>query len=136
METEWENIHRRVRKQHALEVSQDYVEAIYEIESSGELVQVSKLQTVFGVSHVTVIKTLKRLYDQELILGTKSKQIKLSEKGKKLAVVATERHRLLKDFFIKLGVKEEQANADAEGAEHHLSSETFDAIERFLAEKS
>ena len=39
-------------------------------------------------------------------------------------------------FFCALGVSEEQANADAEGTEHHLSQETLLAIERFLDQKN
>ena len=126
------SIHQRVRKQHSAEIAQDYVEAIYEIRQSGELVRVSRLQEVFGVSHVTVIKTLKRLHEQDLITGTKSKEIDLTEQGRQIAVTAAARHQLLKALFIKLGVSEEQADEDAEGAEHHISQETLNAIELFL----
>jgi len=126
------SIHQRVRKQHSAEIAQDYVEAIYEIRESGELVRVSRLQEVFGVSHVTVIKTLKRLHEQDLITGTKSKEIDLTEQGRQIAVTAAARHQLLKALFIKLGVSEEQADEDAEGAEHHISQETLNAIELFL----
>ena len=126
------SIHQRVRKQHSAEIAQDYVEAIYEIRQSGELVRVSRLQEVFGVSHVTVIKTLKRLHEQDLITGTKSKEIDLAEQGRQIAVTAAARHQLLKALFIKLGVSEEQADEDAEGAEHHISQETLNAIELFL----
>lgn len=125
-------IHERVRQQHASEISQDYVEAIYEIESREEIVKVSALQQVFGVSHVTVIRTLKRIKEQGLISGTKSKEISLTNKGRKIAEKAAAKHDLLKRFFVTLGVSETQADADAEGAEHHLSEETLNAIKTFL----
>ena len=126
------HIHDRVRRQHSSELSEDYVEAIYEIKQTGDSVKVSHLQEIFGVSHVTVIKTLQRLHDQKLVSNTKSKFIELTEQGEKMAIVAVEKHRLLKAFYMKIGVNEDQADADAEGAEHHLSEETLSAIRHFL----
>ena len=125
-------VHQRVRRQHAAELAQDYVEAIQHHLNSGGEVKVRDLQDDFGVSHVTVIRTLQRLKDQDLVTDTRSRQIQLTEEGKALAREAAERHRLLRRFFIHLGVSEEQADADAEGAEHHLSRETLGAIEKFL----
>lgn len=125
-------IHRRVRRQHASEIAQDYVEAIYQIRETGSSIKVRALQEIFGVSHVTVIKTLKRLEGQGLVSGTRSGEIELSEEGKRLARSAVAKHELLQSFFITLGVSEEQADADAEGAEHHLSDETLAAIRKFL----
>lgn len=127
-------IHERVRRQHSSELAQDYVEAIYEIEGEGDAVAISSLQQVFGVSHVTVIRTLQRLQGQGLVTSTKSKEIGLTEKGKTLAREAARRHHLVKALFVRLGVEREQADADAEGAEHHLSQETLDAIATFLDE--
>ncbi|MEM1296636.1 MAG: iron dependent repressor, metal binding and dimerization domain protein [Verrucomicrobiota bacterium] len=125
-------IHQRVRRQHASELAQDYVEAIHEIRQSGNPVKISDLQEIFGVSHVTVIRTLKRIEEQKLVTGTRSKEIELTAKGKRLAKSAAAKHELLKSFFMALGVSESQADADAEGAEHHLSKETLEAIRAFL----
>ncbi len=125
-------IHERVRRQHASEIAQDYVEAIYKIREAGDPVKINSLQEIFGVSHVTVIRTLKRLAEQDLVSGTRSKEIELTEQGKRLAMSAAAKHELLKSFFMRLGVSEGQSDADAEGAEHHLSDETMDAIRAFL----
>ena len=125
-------IHQRVRSQHSSEIAQDYVEAIHEIRETGNPVEISSLQEVFGVSHVTVIRTLQRLQKQELISGTRSRDIELTEKGKRLAKSAAAKHELLKSFLVALGVSDKQADADAEGAEHHLSDETLNAIRTFL----
>ncbi len=125
-------IHQRVRRQHSSEIAHDYVEAIHEIRQTGSLVRVSDLQEVFGVSHVTVIRTLKRLYEKELITGTKSKEISLTDLGESIARRAQEKHEIVRNLFVKLGVSREQSDADAEGVEHHLSEETLNAIQRFL----
>ena len=45
-----------------------------------------------------------------------------------------ERHKLLTDFFISLGVDGEVASADACRIEHVLSDESFEAIKRHVVE--
>jgi len=125
-------IHEQVRRQHSSELAQDYVEAIYEIEETGVPVTVSSLQEIFGVSHVTVIRTLQRLLDQGLVTDTRSKKIGLSENGRHLAKSSAAKHALVKKLLIAIGVSEAQADVDAEGAEHHMSKETLEAIRHFL----
>ncbi|MEM9480692.1 MAG: iron dependent repressor, metal binding and dimerization domain protein [Verrucomicrobiota bacterium] len=133
MTKEKADIHRRVRKQHSSEIAQDYVEAIHELLKEGDAVKIQDLQEIFGVTHVTVIRTLQRLKEDGLVTATRSKQIQLTPEGKRIARKAAARHELLRQFFVALGVSEEQADADAEGAEHHLSEETLRAIRKFLS---
>lgn len=124
--------HRRVRRQHSDELAQDYVEAIYHHLQEAESIRVTDLQEVFGVSHVSVIRALQRIEAQELLVYSKDKGIYLTEKGKQMAKKAADRHALLVQLLIQLGVSEPQAKADAEGAEHHLSEETCEAIRTFI----
>lgn len=130
--TDRSDIHKRVRQQHSSELAYDYVEAIHEIREEGRVVKVSALQEVFGVSHVTVIRALKRLHGQELITDTKSKHIELTTEGRNMALKASEKHALVRQLLITLGVSDAQADADAEGVEHHLSTESISAISQFL----
>ena len=60
--------------------------------------------------------------------------ITLTEKGMEIAKNVYARHTLLTDVFLKLGVNEEVAIADACKIEHFLSQETVDRI-RDYAEK-
>jgi len=128
------NVHERVRRQHSTELAEDYVEAIYHLTTHGESARVGDLQEMFGVSHVTVIRTLRRLEEQGLLTSAKSREIRLTEEGARMARSSSLRHELVVRFFRALGVSEVQAAADAEGAEHHLSRETLDAIKKFLGE--
>ena len=91
--------HERVRRQHSAELAQDYVEAIYEISLTKEPMKVSSLVKIFGVSHVTVIRTLKRLKEQGFITGTRSKHIALTKEGKQMGEDSAARHELLRNFF-------------------------------------
>jgi len=124
--------HSRVRRQHSDELAEDYAEAIYNILEGDKDVRISDLQAVFGVSHVTVIKALKRFEEHGYLIYSKSEGIYLTEKGLETAKKSAARHALLVEFLIKLGVSPTQADADAEGTEHHLSEETYDAIRAFL----
>jgi DtxR family manganese transport transcriptional regulator len=49
-----------------------------------------------------------------------------------MAAAARERHRLVRDFLVGLGVDPETAEIDAEGIEHHTSEKTLAALRRFL----
>ena len=76
---------RRVRKAHATELAEDYVEAIADtIEAEGEC-RVKHLAQKFGVTHVTVSKAVARLVEQGLATTERQKPIELTAVGKKLA---------------------------------------------------
>jgi DtxR family manganese transport transcriptional regulator len=124
--------HERTRRQNALEVTEDYVEAVSDlIEETGEA-KVTDLARRFGVAHVTVIRTIERLQDQKLVVKAPYKPIRLTRKGAEMARVSRERHRLVLDFLMALGVSEERAQADAEGIERHVGRETLEAMRRFI----
>lgn len=58
--------------------------------------------------------------------------ITLLPQGEEIARSIYERHRLLTDFFIRLGVPEDVAQVDACKVEHDLSAETFACIKRHV----
>ena len=59
--------HDRVRQQHSDELAEDYVEAIDALLMSAGSARVKDLQRVFGVSHVSVIRALRRIEDRGLV---------------------------------------------------------------------
>lgn len=58
--------------------------------------------------------------------------ITLTADGKALASKILERHRILTDFLVQLGVSAEVAADDACRMEHILSDETFDKMKQHL----
>lgn len=122
----------RVRRQHQEELAEDYVETIQELSNTLESVRVRDLCNHFGVTHVTVIRTLERLGKQNLVVRHKDGSIGLTATGKKIAQEAAVRHDLVYRFLLSLGISEKSALADAEGIEHHLSSETIAAMKKFI----
>ena len=55
----------------------------------------------------------------------------LTAEGEKLAQESRERHQIVENFLLVLGVSPEIARRDAEGMEHHVSEETLDAFRLF-----
>ena len=58
--------------------------------------------------------------------------LSLTELGAEIAHKMYDRHRLLTEFLVRLGVSEETATADACKIEHHISDESFDAIKKSM----
>lgn len=124
--------HARLRVQHATERAEDYCEAIQDaIEASGAC-RVVYLARRFGLSHVTVSRTIARLQREGLLETAPYKPIELTPKGRKLADAARARHELVHAFLLKLGIDDATARIDAEGIEHHVSPATMQAFARFL----
>jgi len=81
---------------------------------------------------VTVVRTVSRLQRDGLVTAKPYRAIFLTEAGEKLATKSRERHRTVVEFLLALGVPAAAAHADAEGIEHHVSSQTLAAFERFV----
>lgn len=54
----------------------------------------------------------------------------LTASGREVAEKIYERHTMLTDFLIRLGVEPEIASEDACKIEHHISDQSFEAIKR------
>ena len=125
----------RIRKAHQSEVAEDYVEMIAElIEETGEARSVD-LAARFGVTSPTVNATIQRLQREGLVESRPYRSIFLTDSGRELASACKARHRLVASFLEALGVEAQQADADAEGMEHHISEETLAVFAKFIEQK-
>ncbi|MEH4747985.1 manganese-binding transcriptional regulator MntR [Enterobacter asburiae] len=122
---------RQVREAHRRELIDDYVELISDlIREVGEARQVD-MAARLGVSQPTVAKMLKRLASVGLIEMIPWRGVFLTPEGEKLAQESRERHLLVENFLLVLGVSPEIARRDAEGMEHHVSEETLVKFREF-----
>jgi DtxR family manganese transport transcriptional regulator len=127
---------RQTRLSHSSETAEDYVKAIALLtESTGEARAID-LARRLGVSHVTVVRTVARLQRDGYVSTRPYRALFLTEKGSRLAKAARERHRLVVDFLLSLGIPDAVARGDAEGIEHHVSAETLAAFRRHLAART
>lgn len=123
---------QRTRKDHALETAEDYAEAIADIEAAQGACRVADLALRFGVSHVTVSRTVGRLVRDGFAQTERHAPVVLTPKGRRLAALAHRRHEVVLQFLLALGVSPATAFADAEGIEHHVSEDTLACFEAFL----
>ena len=124
--------HSRIRSDHATELAEDYVEAIAEIGAAKEVCRAVDLAKHFGVSHVTVNKTVGRLVRDGYVETEPYGPVVLTAKGDKLAREAKARHETVYAFLVALGVSPKNAQIDSEGIEHHVSQETLKAMQNYL----
>ncbi|GIR16730.1 MAG: transcriptional regulator MntR [Pelagibacteraceae bacterium] len=120
-----------IRSQNKNEILEDYVEAIQEILKNKGDVKNADLAQHFGVSQATVNKNLKRLISFNLAKSEPYRSIFLTEKGEKLATQSKQKHEIVYNFLIKLGVSRKTAENDSEGIEHHVSDETLKLMKKF-----
>lgn len=125
------NEHARTRSDHATELAEDYVEAIDDLVQEKGACRVTDLARRFGVSHVTVNRTIGRLQRDGLVDTEPYAPVSLTAQGKKLADASRRRHQIVLRFLLALGVSEETARIDAEGIEHHVSPETLKKMQKF-----
>lgn len=116
---------QRVRESHAMETAEDYVEAIADLVAATGEARVGELARHFGVSHVTVSRTVGRLQSHGLCTTAPYRPIELTELGRNLAAEAKRRHGIVLTFLLSLGIPAAAARTDAEGMEHHVSEETL-----------
>ena len=71
----------------------------------------------------------------KLILMDENGHIAFTEKGRAIAAKIYERHQVLTEILMAIGVDREIAAKDACKMEHDISDETFDAMKRHLKKK-
>jgi DtxR family manganese transport transcriptional regulator len=126
---------QRVRDAHQTELAEDYVELIADLLDEKGEARLVDLSERLGVTKATVNNTIQRLQRDGLVTSEPYRAIFLTDKGRKLATTSRERHLIVRDFLIALGVAPETADSDAEGIEHHVSRETLEAFRRHLSKQ-
>lgn len=127
--------HTRTRDDHATEIAEDYLEAIAEIIDANGRCRGVDLAREFGVSHVTVNRTIGRLQRDGFVQTEPYGPVQLTAEGRAIADRSKRRHKVVLDFLLALGVSSEAARIDSEGIEHHVSEETLRAMRRFIREQ-
>jgi DtxR family manganese transport transcriptional regulator len=124
--------HARTRRAHAFETAEDYVESIADLLRDHGEARAVDLARLFGVTHVTVNRTIARLQRDGFVVSRPYRAIFLTPKGERLAEKSRRRHEVVIRFLLAIGVREPAARHDAEGIEHHVSDETMRAMEAWV----
>lgn len=111
-----------------LESAENYLEAIHVLTKEKGQVRAIDIVHYLGFSKPSVSIAMKQLETNGYIERDADGHISLTEEGNEIAVSIFERHSLLTDLFMSVGVSEETAKEDACKVEHHISQETFEKL--------
>ena len=113
-----------------------YLETIYILSEQQSVVRSIDVSNKMGFSKPSVSRAIGILRDRGFIDIDKNGSLALTETGKKIAKDIYERHTILSECLVYLGVSPETAMEDACRIEHYISEETFEAIKKHLKEKA
>lgn len=108
-----------------------YLEAILVLAKRTGYVRSIDVSEYLGYSKPSVSRAMGILREGGYILVEKDGAITLTDSGKKLAETIYERHTVLSELLIRLGVDEKTATDDACRIEHVISDESFQAIKQY-----
>src|SRR5258707_3043191 len=104
------------------EVTEEYVETIYNMAMEGDIVIGARLAEKFRVAPPTVTETLKRMLRDGLVEMDTRRQVTLTERGNQLAEAVLRRHRLTERFLVDmLGMQWHEVHEEAHRLEHRIS---------------
>lgn len=112
------------------ESKEDYLEKILQLSKEKDGVHSIDIARAMNFSKPSVSVAMGKLKEEKLIEIDKEGHIHLTPQGLEIAEKTLEKHELLAQMFINLGVNEETAYEDACRVEHDLSDETWNAIKK------
>lgn len=115
---------------HLQESGEMYLETIYVLSKKNSVVRSIDVGEYMGYSKPSVSRAVGILKNGGYVLMDKNGYLTLTDAGLDVAKKIYERHTLLTDFLIRLGVSKETAVEDACKMEHDISDETFEAMKR------
>ncbi len=110
------------------ESGQMYLEAIHVLSQTHEKIRAIDIGAYLGYSKPSVSRAIGILKGSEHILVDGNGYITMTEKGRQVAEQLYERHTVLTNMLMALGVDEETATEDACRIEHVISDQSFAAV--------
>ena len=114
------------------ESAENYLETILMLSQVKPHVRSIDIATELEFSKPSVSVAMKNLRENGYILVDPSGYITLSESGREIAETMYERHTLLSNWLMYLGVDRKTAVEDACRMEHILWASTFEAIKQHI----
>ena len=109
-----------------------YLESIYVLSKKLGNVRSIDISEYMGYSKPSVSRAVNLLKNGGYITMDKDNLIALTDSGLEIAQKIFDRHTLIANLLIRLGVSEKTAAEDACKLEHSISDESFEAIRRYM----
>lgn len=103
---------------------EDYLKAIYRLQSTDEPVTNQQLADELGFSGASITNMHKRLHELNLLVLEPYKGVRLTSTGTAVALEVIRHHRLLELYLAQtLGMDLDAVHEEADRLEHHVSEE-------------
>ena len=112
------------------ESGQMYLEAIYVLSQKNDKIRSVDVGTYLGYSRPSVSRAVGLLKKADYITVDADGYIKMTAKGVEFAKNLYERHTVLTNMLMALGIDEETATEDACRIEHVISDKSFAAVKK------
>ncbi len=109
-----------------------YLETIYMLSMEKSKVRAIDVGESMGYSKPSVSRALSILKKDNLVVSNQEGYLSLTEEGLEIAKKIYDRHTLLTDFLVKIGLDPQTASDDACKMEHAISDTTYIAIQKHL----
>lgn len=107
-----------------------YLETLLILSKKSNAVRSVDIGTYMNFTKPSVSRAIGLLKKGGYVISSAEGYLSLTESGRKIAEKIYERHKLLTEFLMHLGVDEETAAEDACKIEHHISDKSFEAIKK------
>ena len=114
------------------ESAEMYLETIYQLSRDRATVRSIDVAESMGYSKPSISRAVGLLKQGGYLVMEKDGALTLTESGLEIAKKVYERHTILTNVLIRLGVSPEVAAEDACKMEHVVSDETFKAMKRHM----
>lgn len=121
---------------HLMESGEMYLETILQLQQKQGNVRSVDISEYMGYSKPSISRAVGLLKNGGYITVDGDGLITLTDSGLEIAQKIYERHTVLTQLLIRLGVRPETAAADACKIEHNLSDETFEALKNYARQFS
>ncbi len=109
-----------------------YLETIYILSRKRSAVRAIDVSEYMGYSKPSVSRAMGLLKQAGYVTADADGYLTLTQSGLEVASKIYERHTVLQNLLMRLGVDEQTAAADACRMEHIISDQTFQAIRRHV----
>lgn len=114
------------------ESGQMYLETIYVLTGKSDTVRAKDVCEYMGFSKPSVSRALGLLKNGGYVEVSSEGYLTLTDEGARVAKMIFERHNLITEVLIRLGVDKETAAEDACKMEHVISEKTFAALKKYI----
>lgn len=117
------------------ESAENYLETILILSKKLPVVRAVDIANELDFKKSSVSIAMKNLREKEQITVTDAGYIYLTDAGREIAEMIYERHEMISQGLMALGVPEDIATEDACRIEHVISKESFEAVKKLIQEK-